>query len=90
MASVALVLDLVPPSKVSHLPYKIFQWRWALQIENGLALSKMKHQACIFSKEKEVLLQFLVFPLPVIRHDGKGLAMKETGLYMLKFKDLLS
>ena len=45
MASVALVLALVPLRKFpTHL--KIFQWKYHLQDENGLALSRMKFQAC--------------------------------------------
>ncbi len=44
MAFVALVLALVPLQK-SPIDFKIFQWKYPLQNENGLALSKMKFQA---------------------------------------------
>ncbi len=39
-------LGIGAPLTVPNSPYKIFHWKCPLQNENGLALSKMKFQAC--------------------------------------------
>ena len=45
MASVALVLALVPLQKFPiHVDFKIFQWKCPFQNENGIALSMIKFQ----------------------------------------------
>jgi hypothetical protein len=62
MASVAPGLGLGAPSKIP-IDFKIFQWKCPFQNENGLALSKMKFQACNF---------MLVFALLLLKDNYKG------------------